>query len=164
MIHCYIHERGLKRYLEVPNLNLPIQELQDLPSSVIAIDICETKRFRIVAIGCQNGCLKLIIKEGSQQPISKTLFLEGPITSLFLFRARGPKSHAKTGLSNVITQGANFDHNFHPLVKKVNSSVISFKKSKNIGQYKSERHIMRSMNLVVGEAIGRVILFRLVKL
>jgi hypothetical protein len=160
LVHCYIHERGAKRYLEVPNELNPFPELSDLPSSAVSIDICETKRFRIVAVGCQNGCLRLLIIKEGVQTISKTLFLEGPISSLCLFRARGPKSHAKTGLTNVIMQGANFDHNFHPLVKKVNSSVISFKKNKNIEKYKNERNIMRAMNLVVGEAIGRVILFR----
>lgn len=35
-------------------------EFNDLPSSALSIDICETNTHRIIVVGCQNGYLRFI--------------------------------------------------------------------------------------------------------
>lgn len=84
--------------------------------------------------------------------IEKSIYLEGPVNNVCLFRPIGPKSPNKTGLTTVIHIGSYFDVEVHPKIENINKNVEKILKTKD--------DPLRALHLVVGDALGNLFLFR----
>jgi hypothetical protein len=144
-VHCFLPDT---RYnwvkLDVPKYKMElIPNLVNLQGSAICIDIYDGENYQVTAIGCQNGFLQLYIKSNtSGQYIDiPPLFLNGPVNSVKLFRCRSDPTLLNNRCKN-------------SLVAKVGELLHSKIQSSE------QDEALNGLNLVVGETIGRVTLFR----
>ncbi|KAL0487890.1 kaptin [Acrasis kona] len=131
--------------------------LLHLPASALCIDIFETETHQITAIGCQNGFLRLTVLSKSRQGEvleNAPLFMNGPVNSLRLFRVRSQCEDINNPtachpfVGNLLKQMTGCD-----VDSKTKSTELS--DDVDLGY-----NILQCLNLVVGEAMGRVTLFR----
>jgi len=70
------------------DLEKHIPELCNISDIVLSLDILEYNTYRIIALGCQNGNIYLLIYNYQDQSISKhSKHLDGPIPSVKLFQS-----------------------------------------------------------------------------
>ncbi len=121
--------------------------LLQLPSSALCIDIHETTTHQITAVGCQNGFLRITVLSKSRQGEvleSAPLFLNGPVSSLKLFRICENRKLC------------------HPFVGTILKQMRHKTKVKSPHPYDDDADYdpYTCLNLLVGEAMGRVTLYR----
>ncbi|XP_075774103.1 KICSTOR complex protein kaptin [Pelodiscus sinensis] len=88
-IHLYKENEGLHQFEEQPVQNL-FPELQDLPSNVLWLDICNmpSSGRRLTAFGCQSGDLRVAQVDQASREVLQTWSIQqdGPISRVLVFR------------------------------------------------------------------------------
>jgi hypothetical protein len=156
VVHCFAtvpkerYPSSTLEFMEVDSYDYMRElfpSLLQLPASALCIDIHETTTHQITAIGCQNGFLRLTVLSKSRQGEvleSAPLFLNGPVNSVRLFR---------------ICENQTFCHPFVANALKQVSKTTVFK-IPSPRDSDEEYDPFHCLNLIVGEAMGRVTLFR----
>lgn len=173
VVHCFATVPKESRY---PSSSLEFMEvdsydymkelfpsLLQLPASALCIDIHETVTHQITATGCQNGFLRLTVLSKTRQGEvleSAPLFLNGPVNSVKLFRICGSETidnptYCHPLVGNVLRQLSSKHVQSTPKRKAKSPSGTAYEFDED-----SQYDPLTCLNLIVGEAIGRVTLFR----
>jgi hypothetical protein len=122
-----------------------LPSLMNLQGSALCIDMYESEHSQVTAIGYQNGFLQVLIKSKNGSTDGRLhdtppLFLNGPVNSVKLFRCR-PN---------------NVPNCSHFLISRTIDIINEGTTQKQEGLDDD----LNCLNLVVGEAVGRVTVFR----
>ncbi|KAM9942697.1 hypothetical protein ACTFIT_006087 [Dictyostelium discoideum] len=145
-------------------------EMCNLGSNALKIEIKYYQNFRLVAIGCQNGLLKLsIINEITKEIKSESFFLDGPVQTLCIYNENIDLNNSNNNHmyncynynnnnnnNNDIDSFGNFDINQDDSI----FSIINEIKSNTDQIINNSEQQMKKMHLLVGSIIGYSVVYR----
>jgi len=141
-MHCFIQdERNIFLHVDILDI-FPEISTNKLLSSIITMDVFEENdRYRVVAIGGQNGWIRLTVYDLHELTLTSScqIFLNGPISSLKFFK------DIHTGERN---DPATQQRHQMPVLAHINQEIRS-----------SEQMKHQPLNLVVAESIGRTLIY-----